>query len=93
MQIKLLDVVVEFLTNPSSWVAFESNDHACSRWSNEQYSTQLCSWTATESIDHEWSHTFNFVFLFVLATGIVSSTLISIEVLKLTVVFNFATGL
>ena len=91
MHIKLL--VVEFLTNPSSWVAFGSNDHVYSRWSNEQYSTQLCSWAATESIDHEWSHTFNFVFLFVLATGIVSSTLLTIELLKLTVVFNFATGL
>ena len=94
MQIKLLVVVVEFLTNPSSWVAFGSNDHVYSRWSNEQYSTQLCSWAATESkIDHKWSHTFNFVFLFVLATGIVSSTLLSIELLKLIVAFNFATGL
>ena len=54
MQIKLLVVVVvEFLTNPSSWVAFGSNDYVYSRWSNEQYSAQLCSWAATESIDHE----------------------------------------
>ena len=93
MQIKLLVVVVEFLTNPSSWVDIGSKDHVYSRWSNEQYSTQLCSWAATESIEHEWSHSFNFVFLFVLATGIVSSTLLSIELLKLIVVFNFATGL
>ena len=95
MQIKLLVVVVvvEFLTNPSSWVAFGSNDYVYSRWSNKQYSTQLCSWAATESIDQEGSHTFNFFFLFVLATGIVSSTLLSIELLKLIVVFNFATGL
>ena len=44
MQIKLLVVVVvvEFLTNPSSWVAFGSYDHVYSRWSNEHYSTQLC---------------------------------------------------
>ena len=64
-------------------MAFGSNEYVYSRWSNEQYSTQLCSWAATESIDHEWSHTFNFVFLFVLDTGIVSSTLLSIELLKL----------
>ena len=38
---------------------------------------------------HEWSHTFNFVFLFVLDTGTVSSTLLSIELLKLIVVFSW----